>query len=285
MVNDVRRFLGLNALLHGHSASEVFMGAAEELLALDKERTDTLLQELDAIPKNECTSDQLTHALLNFYRNNNYAFLSLNGQYIVKLEDFAHDDFMGKVDKGMSDPFIANLLRDYAMTTMEGQPYIADGVLHCTKKEFDGVVKSTKDAYKLFTKGPAGMTKKLNMLLRRHTSLEEYVPFSALELVEILDGLIAAKVHPVLCQETFLKTPDLMATYKATGCVMAFSDATHTSVDWLMDVEGCEDLATSVCVSIEDIRPHMLNDVRDLSGARAIAKRGRAVYDVCYAGD
>lgn len=285
MVNDAKRFLALNALIHGYTPEEAFVGDAAEILSLGDKETATLFERLGAVEYKTPSSDPLVMAMLNFMRSDDYAFLSLQGQYILRLSDFADDDFNGRISKGMANGVLANLLRDYAMTTEEGSPYVTDGVLCCTEKEFKGANKALQDAYKLFTKGPSGLQKKLNLLIRQHTSLGNYVPFSSVNMLEILDGLIDAKIHPTVCQQTFLKTPDLLDTYKATGCIMARCETDSNAVDWLMDIKGSDDLAASVKVAFASMRNHLLNSIQDLKGTYAISSRKKTTYEVCYPGE
>lgn len=285
MVNDARRFLGFNALLHGYTPEDAFQGDAAEILGLGDKEVETLFTRLKGIEYKAPATDPMVLALLNFLRSSEYAFLSLKGQYILRLWDFADDDFNGRMAKGMSAGVLSNLLRDYAETNEEGNPYVTDGVLCCTRTEFQGANKAMQEAYKLITKGPSGLKKNLNLLIRQHTTLDPYTPFGTVNLLEILDGLVDAGIHPTVCQQTFLKTPDLMDTYKSTGCIMAYSETDRNSIDWLMDVKGSDDLATSVRIPFSTLRNHLLNSIEDLKGAYAVAARNKTTYSICYPGD
>lgn len=285
MTNDVIMFLALNALLHGRSCDDAFDGHMSDILKIKKADAEELTASLDALPEVGITDDPLVMTLLNYYCNGAYTNLKVSEDYSIPLRYYAEQQFLGKMGPELLMPFLKRLIMDYAMTTTEGEPHIIDGVLYCTQNEFQGIEKAMMAAYKLFTAGPSGTTKKLNTLLRKHTSLEDYSPMLPTTMLDILERIVKAGMKPTVYQNTFLGTPDLVTTYEETGCVMAFADSAHEAVNWLVDLKGAEGLSVRITVPVAELRSRVFSSVRDLDGVMAAPGRIYGSYTLVYPED
>lgn len=285
MTNDVIMFLALNALLHGRDCDDAFDGHMADILKIKKADAQELATSLDVLPEVGITDDPLVMTLLNYYCNRAYTNLQVSEEYSIPLRTYAEQQFLGKMGPELIMPFLKRLIMDYAMTTTEGVPSIVDGVLYCTQKEFERIEKAMMAAYKLFTAGPAGTTKKLNTLLRKYTSIDEYSPMLPSTMLDILERIIKAGMKPTAYQMTFLGTPDLVTTYEETGCVMAFTDPTHEVVNWLVDLKGAEGLSVHITVPVAELRSRVFSSVRDLDGVMAAPGRIHGSYTLVYPED
>ena len=65
-----------------------------------------------------------------------------------------------------------------------------------------------------------------------------------------------------------MNTPDLVETYTHTGCIIAFSDPTRKSVNWLMGVESELDNTMVMTVEMSTLQNYLLRSVRDLENVK-----------------
>lgn len=283
MTKEAMRFLALNAVLHGHSALSGFEDSIEnmaEALAISVPEATELLKELDELPRVEASNDPLTRTFLSFFRTQAYTFMSM-GDNIVTLEKFMTSDLEGQVTDDLRYMFLTHLIMDVAQSDQYIEPFICDGVLYCTAEDFQRVSEAMVEAYQLYMTGPAGTPRGLSSFLRKSTSLEPYSRISAPALLKAFRQIVRAKKNPVVYQETMLITPDLVSTYKHTGCIIAFRDMSHTSVNWLLDVEGAADSTMSMVVDLSTLRNYLVNDMRDLAGikvARGMGDGGKILF-------
>ncbi len=286
MTTDVKMFLALNALVNGYGMEYSFQGDIGGILGIeDQELVQKLCESIDDLPEPILSRDPMVLVLLNFYRNSDYTTLAAGPGYLIPLEQFAESEISGKGDPATSRAFRKRLLMDCVLTNEAGNPHIIDGVLYCTREEWENVQEASDAAYKLYTVGPDGLTKKLNRLLRKYTSLDAYAPMNPMIMLELLEQIIRCGIKPHTFLRTFLKVPNLLPVYEKTGCVMAFSDTTRTEVNWIMELEGANNVSVSVSVPVDSLRTHVLNSVRDLEGARVGAGRNPGSYNIIYPGD
>ena len=283
MTKEAMRFLALNSMLHGHSVLAGFMNDSAvmaDCLDIDKEEAEMLVKKLDELPVEEPTNDPLTATFLNFFRTQAYAFLAM-GDNIVSLEKFVGSDVEGQVEDDLRYMFLTHLLMDVAQGDEYWQPFIKDGVLHCTSADFKRVNECMLEAYQLYMSGPAGTTQGLQTFLRKYTSLEHYSRLNAAVLLKGLRQISRAKKNPIIYQQTLVNTPDLLTVYKHTGCIMAFRDMSQTSVNWLLDVEGVADSTICMVVDMTTLRNYLVRDMRDLEGvkvARGLGDGGKILF-------
>lgn len=285
MTNDAKRFLALNAVLHGYHVLRVFNDSIEEFadcLHLKEDEATKLVTMLDALPAPDPVKDELTAVLLNFYRNPSYAFVAMENN-VIPLSKFAGNDLQGAVSDELRAMFLSRLLMDVDRKPEYVHPFIADGVLHCTPQAFTMVQTCMLEAYQLYLTGPVGMKRGLMNLLSKHTSLEYYAPMTHAVLVKIFTQMAKADISPVTYQQTFLLTPNLWETYSHTGCIMAFRDSTMTSVMWLLDVEG-EENAVMLSAEMSTLQGYLTRDVKQLAGVTAVANPSGSGHKISFAG-
>lgn len=285
MTNDAKRFLALNAILHGYPILKVFDDSVERMadcLDLKEEEAEKLRARLDALPEAQPLENELTATFLNFYRNPSYAFVAMENN-VIPLAKFAGNDLQGAVSDELRAMFLSRLLMDVDCVPEHVHPYIADGVLHCTPEAFQGVQSCMLEAYQLFLSGPVGMKKSLQNLLRKHTSLEHYTPLTSTVLVRILTQIVKAGINPTIYQQTLLSTPNLWETYTHTGCIMAFKDTTMSSVLWLLDVTG-QDTSVVLSADMSVLQGYLTRDVKQLADTVAATNPSGSGHKIVYPG-
>lgn len=278
MTQEAMRFLALNAVLHGHSAVDAFEGSVATMamcLDISEEEAGGLAYAMQSAPRVDPCVDELTAVFLNFYRNNSYAFVAM-GPDVVPLSKFVASDAEGQVPDDLRFMFLTSLVRDVSQDPSYIKPFILDGVLRCTPEAFQGVNRAMLEAYQLYLSGPVGTVKGLASSLRKYTSLEHYSRLNASTLLRIFRQMVRAKHNPVVYQQTMLMTPDLLDTYKHTGCIIAFRDSTHTSVNWLLDVVDEVDSTMVMSVDMAVLKGYLVRDVRDLAGVKVAHGRGES---------
>ena len=138
------------------------------------------------------------------------------------------------------------------------------------------------EAYTLLRDGPKGTTKGLRDALCKYTCTDPYAAMSAKVTLKLLEDIIKAGISPTAYQESLLRTPDFLAVYKETGCIMAIQNPTGMIVDWLLPVEPGTRSAF-VTEKTSNLRSHMGSNMRSLSDAR-YDKRAGHVGKIIYAG-
>ncbi len=283
MTNEAMRFLALNGLLHGHSVLKGFDDSIEKMadaLSIEVSEAEDLVKKLDALPVVPTSDDPLVNTFLNFYRTQAYAFMAMEGT-IIPLEKFVATDLDGQVADDVRYMFLTHLIMDVSQRPEYVNPIIKDGILYCTAQDFQHVEPAMLEAYQLYMTGPAGTQRGFYMALRKFTSLEHYSRLTPSTMVKVLRYIVKAKKNPIIYQQTMLNTPDLLTTYKHTGCIIAYRDLSHTSVNWLLDVEGALDSTMSMVVDVSTLRHYLVKDVRDLAGikvARGLGEGGKILF-------
>lgn len=243
MNREAKRFVALNAVLHGHDVLNVFDDSLPEMadcLDLSEEAAKKLVDGLRKEKPADATDDLLVATFLNFYRNETYAFVAMENTPIP-LRTFAQGSMDGSIEADLCGLFLHQMIRDVERGDQYVEPSIRDGVLCCTPEDLERAEDCMLEAYKLYTEGPSGTTKQLAKLLRKYTSLQEYNKLSAKDCVKVLSLLERSAFSPVAFQRTMLQTPDLFGTYKLTGAVMCFTDNSEETVCWLLDAEYSEE--------------------------------------------
>lgn len=270
MNKEAMRFLALNSILHGHSVLEGFQNSVETMascLGVDVEIASRLANDLDSLPEVEVSENPMVKLFLNFYRNNAYTFVAM-GTDIVPLCKFMVNDLNGQVSSELRISYLGYLIRDAAQDEMYVDPFICDGVLHCTPQDFQYVQQAMLNAYALYLGGPVGTTKSLAKSLRRYTSLDDYSRLNEATALRIFKQIVKEGKKATIYQRTLLNTPDLVETYTHTGCIIAFSDPTRKSVNWLMGVESELDNTMVMTVEMSTLQNYLLRSVRDLENVK-----------------
>ncbi len=283
MTDDAKRFLCLNAVLHGYSPMEAFDSADDMAACLETsaEYTCTLEDKLLSLPEKQLSEYPLTLAYLNFYRNDFYPFVPISGTMMTTAQ-LAQSDRDSGLKKDLVMDILMALVRDVETDTRYSEPMINDGVLYCTEAEFVKVDQRMYEAYTLLRDGPKGTPKGLRDALCKYTCTEPYAAMSAKVALKLLEDIIKAGVKPTAYQESLLRTPDFLAVYKETGCIMALQNPTGVHVDWLLPTEyGTR--SVFVTEKTSNIRSHMGSNMRSLVGAR-YDKRVGHVGKIIYAG-
>lgn len=282
MTHEAMRFLALNSILHGHATLDGFdsLPNMAACLGVSEEEAAKLCLELDKLPRTAPSENKLVAMFLHYFRNNSYTFVAME-QGVVPLHRFMSSDLEGQVSDELRYMFLTRLLMDVERSPLYVDPFIKDGVLHCTPEDFNLVSPAMLEAYQLCLSGIPGTPKGLSSALRKYTSLEHYSRLNAATLLRIIRQMIRVGSHPVVYQQTLLNIPDLLDTYKHTGCLMAFTDATHTSVYWLLDVADSADSTMVMSVELATLQNYLLRDVRDLAGvqvARGYGDGGKILF-------
>lgn len=276
MTNEALRFLALNAVLHGYPAVSGFEDDIERMadcLELTADAATHINNELVMLPDTPVSESAMVTVFLNFFRNQSYPFVAM-GHNIFPLSKFMMTDIEGQVSPELRTLFLDKLLSDVSVDEMYVEPFIRDGVLYANAKDFATVQNAIPKAYQLYLNGPEGAPKLLVARLRKHTSLDFYNRLSASALSSIFRQMIRARRKPTIYQHTVLSTPNLLEVYKHTGCIMSFSDTTHTSVQWLLDDANAEDSTLVATVEMAKLKNYLLRDVRDLAGIKAVRGAG-----------
>lgn len=274
MTNESKRFLALNALLHGHDILDVFSGSITEMaecLSIDESKASNLIEGLDSIKACNLDEHPLTMVFLNYYRNNHYTFVSF-GKNIINMSQFVNSDLSGNVSDELRYGYLTNLVKDIDLKDHYAVPTIKDGVLRCTAEDFNIVHDCMIRAYTIYLLGPGDSSKKLIKDLRKYTSLDNYSGMSGATLVKIIEQIIKTKLNPTVYQQTVVNTSDLMSIYEKTGCIMCLHSKNKSSLCWLLDVEGQEDSSTVVTVDCSHLRKYMSKGLRDLQKVKAVVQ-------------
>lgn len=278
MTKEAMRFLALNAVLHGHPAVAAFEDSTKlmaECLGVDEQEASSLSDAMYQCQPEDIVHDELTGVFLNFYRNGAYTFVAM-GSDIIPLQRFVQNDLEGQVSDELRYLYLSHLMHDVSQDATHMKPCILDGVLYCTPEAFLNVNTAMQEAYQLYLTGPVGTPKGLSTPLRKYTTMEQYSRLNESTLLKIFRQLVRTKHNPSIYQKTMLCTPDLLTTYKRTGCIMAFRDSSHTTVNWLMDVEGEADSTLMMVADMSVLRNYLLRDVKDLSGIKVSRGRGES---------
>lgn len=272
MNNSARRFLALNAVLHGHSfleafnndiemAAEVFSDSTPiKAAALEKLNKDLMEAALREAPKE---LDILTSTLLNFFRDGTYAFIGMPGKQPILIKSLAGSDMRKEIDDNLRQAVLMRVFRDVTHISDPLETRISDGVLYTVETSDRVIMQALLKAYFTWIYGPNETPKRL-ISVRDRLSLDTYKPIGGNITLNILKDIVKSPLPSTIYKRTCLSIIDMLEVWKATGCIMSLSKTNPGFVNILMDVKGDTEQCKIVSLDKTSIGSLMVNEFRDL---------------------
>lgn len=280
MNNIVRRYLALNMVLNGHPFIDAWDSPedAAEGLGMSPSEVIKMNGALCRLQDKRIEMSTPVRVALNFMRLEQYAFLDPGQGSPVFLSAFVSSDRDGEIPPDFREAVVMQLITDCAFVDKDADVRIADGCFYLPRSYQVGdtfacnmgMLKQTMmQAYNLYCNGPV---KGGSVLKHRDAlGLDWYKQFSAEQVCAIFRDFIKRGVSPLDYRDTTLHIPDLWVTYSHCGCVMAKSEVSPDTINWLLDVKD-KNAAKVIPVADAAVQGLIIKSAWDLANIAYSAK-------------
>lgn len=268
MNQGVQTFLTLNAVLNGYRVEESFEGGIEqaaEVLGVSCKKAQQLSDDLAGLEKDGFPpmQDVVQASLVNFFRNDEYAFIAPPNVKPISLRAVAEFERGGVLDVGQRQGLLMQFVRYLDGVSSTDEVCIADGVFYTPDVPTDVLAQLLEHAYRLVVNGPDPDNSRL-MKRRNMLTISSYKEFSPSVLLGILNELVKRKVPPTAFRDTVFMIPDYMTTYQNLGVLVEASPVRADSMCILVPVRGTNS-AVPVTLGCSVVAGLLGDNVRALS--------------------
>lgn len=278
MNNACRIFLALNAILNGKSMLLAFDNSVElasQALNMTVDKVAKLDESLNAL--NSATwaelSDPVTATLVNFFRNDEYAFIAPRDIAPIGIKAIAAFESQGNLDVNSRRQLLTQVIRYTDVAPTASDIRIADGVIYIPENmSYDTLIDRIVKAYLIVTKAPSDKSSPL-MKNRWNLTVSTYKKISPTMFNNICKGILTYGVPAVVYRDTLLMIPDYMVVYKNAGVIAELSPTAPNVLNVLLPIVGT-DTAKVVPINLSTVAALVGDNVRGMANLQ---------YDPTYA--